>query len=145
MATLYVGFKGKGNSSNKIVSNLIGEKLFLTNSYTGIWKDIENIRNTYELVYMFGLDKTLKGNIRIDCVAKKDDVCLSSDLDFNMLARKLNERGVITSIGNVPTRSLCNEAYWYMLRKFNYHVMFLHVPSIKYITDSLIEKVQTAL
>ena len=145
METLYVGFKGNGNSSNKIVSNLIGEKLFLTNSYTGIWKDIDNIRNTYDLVYMFGLDKTLKGSIRIDCVAKRDDVCLYSDIDFDMLAKKLNERGIITSIGNTPTQSLCNEAYWYMLRKYNCHVVFLHVPSIKYITESFIESVQAAL
>lgn len=145
MATLYVGFKGNGNSSNKIVSNLIGEKLFLTNSYTGIWKDIESMHNTYDLVYMFGLDKTLKGSIRIECAAKKDDVCLNSDINFDILAGKLNERGIKTSIGNAPIRSLCNEAYWYMLRKYNCHVVFLHVPSIKYITESFIERVQSAL
>ena len=145
MATLYVGFKGNGNSSNKIVSNLTGEKLYLTNSYTGIRKDIENIRNTYDAVYMFGLDKTLKGNIRIDCVAKRDDVYLYSDIDFDRIAEKLNERGIITSIGNAPKQSLCNEAYWLMLKKYNCHVIFLHVPSIKFITESFIERVQTAL
>jgi len=145
VATLYVGFKGNGNSSNKIVNKLIGEKLFLTNSYTGICKDIEDIRNTYDLVYMFGLDKTLKGSIRIDCVAIKDEVSLKSNIDFDILAEKLNERGIRTTIGYTPTRSLCNEAYWYMLRKYNCHVVFLHVPSIKYITDSFIESIQTAL
>ena len=145
MAVLYVGFKGNGNSSNKIVSNLVGEKLFLTNSYPGLWKDIDNIGNTYDLVYMFGLDKTLKGSIRIECAAKRDDICLCSDIDFHMLAEKLNDRGIITTIGNTPTRSLCNEAYWYMLKKYNDHVVFLHVPSIKYIMEFFIEKVQTAL
>jgi len=143
--TLYVGFKGNRNSSNIIVSNLIGEKLYLTNSYAGICKDIENISNTYDLVYMFGLDKTLRGGIRIDCVAKRDDVCLYSDIDFDRLAEKLIERGIITSIGNTPKQTLCNEAYWYMLRKYNCNVIFLHVPSIKYITESFIERVQSAL
>ena len=94
---------------------------------------------------MFGLDKTLKGSIRIDCVAIKDEVSLKSNIDFDSLAGKLNERGIRTTIGYTPTRSLCNEAYWYMLRKYNCHVVFLHVPSIKYITDSFIESIQTAL
>lgn len=145
MSTLYVAFKGNGNSSHKIVSNLSGEKLFLTNSYNGLCKDIENIRNTYDLVYMFGLDKTLKGNIRIDCVAKKGDVCLSSNVDYDSIAKKLNENGITANIGNTPAHSLCNEAYWYMLRKYNCHVVFLHVPSIKYITNSFIEKIKTVL
>ena len=94
---------------------------------------------------MFGLDKTLKGSIRIEYAARRDNVCLYSDMDLDMLAGKLNERGIITSTGNTPAQSLCNEAYWYMLRKFNCHVVFLHVPSIKYITDSFIESIQTAL
>ncbi len=66
MSVLYVAFKGNGNSSNKIVRSLSGDKLFLTNSYSGLKKDIDNISGTYDLVYMFGLDKKLKGNIRID-------------------------------------------------------------------------------
>ncbi|MCR5116180.1 MAG: hypothetical protein K6A97_01585 [Lachnospiraceae bacterium] len=79
------------------MNKLIGEKLFLTNSYTGICKDIEDIRNTYDLVYMFGLDKTLKGSIRIDCVAIKDEMSLKSNIDFDILAGKLNERWQIKS------------------------------------------------
>ena len=145
MATLFVGFKGNGNSSNKIVSSLTGEKLFLTNSYAGLRKDIDNIRNTYDSVYMFGLDKTLKGSIRIEYAARRDNVCLYSDMDLDMLAGKLNERGIITSTGNTPAQSLFNEAYWYMLRKYHCHAVFLHVPSVKYITESFIESVQAAL
>lgn len=33
LKTLYVGFKGIHNSSNKLVQNLQGEKYFLTNSF----------------------------------------------------------------------------------------------------------------
>ncbi|MBD5486230.1 MAG: hypothetical protein HDR18_12045 [Lachnospiraceae bacterium] len=58
---------------------------------------------------------------------------------------KLNENGIITNIGNTPMQSLCSEAYWYMLRKFNRHAIFLHVPSVKYITEDFIEKVRTVL
>ena len=83
MSILYVAFKGNGNSANKIVRSISGDKLFLTNSFDGLKKDIDNINGTYDLVYMFGLDKRLKGNIRIDCVAQRGDVCLYSDVDFN--------------------------------------------------------------
>ena len=145
MSILYVAFKGNGNSANKIVNGLVGDKLFLTNSYEGLKTDIENIRDTYDLVYMFGLDKKLKGTIRIDCIAQKDKMRLYSSVDFDSIVMKLNQVGIITNTSNTPTQSLCNEAYWYMLRKYNYHVIFFHVPSIKYITEDFIEKVRAAL
>lgn len=144
-SALYVAFKGNGNSSNKIVRSLDGDKLFLTNSYDGLKKDIDNISGTYDLVYMFGLDKSLKGNVRIECVARRGEVCLYSDVDFNSIAVKLNKNGIITNIGNTPTQSLCNEAYWYMLRKYNGHAVFFHVPSVKYITELFIERVKKSL
>lgn len=145
MPALYVAFKGNGNSSNKIVRNLDGDKLFLTNSYGGLKKDIDNIHCTYDLVYMFGLDKSLKGNIRIDCVAQRDKVYLYSTVNVDSIAMKLNQNGVITNIGNTPIQSLCNDAYWYMLRRCNCHVIFIHVPSIKYVTEDFIGKVRAAL
>lgn len=145
MSILYVAFKGNGNSANKIVRSISGDKLFLTNSFDGLKKDIDNINGTYDLVYMFGLDNRLKGNIRIDCVAQRGDVCLYSDVDFNSIAMNLSQNGIIADIGNTPTQYLCNEAYWYMLRKFNCHVIFFHVPSIKYITENFIEKIISVL
>lgn len=145
MQALYVAFKGDGNSSNKIVRSLTGDKLFLTNSYNGLKKDIDHINGTYDVVYMFGLDKSLKGNVRIDCVAQRGGVCLYSDVDIPSIALTLNKSGMITYMGNTPIQSLCNEAYWHMLKKYNCHVVFFHVPSIKYITDSFIDKVRTAL
>lgn len=145
MSTLYVSFKGNGNSANKIVRSLNGDKWFLTNSYNGLKRDIDNINGIYDSVYMFGLDKRLKGTVRIECVAQKDDVCLYSDMDCNSIAAKLNKSGIDTELWNIPAQSLCNDAYWYMLRKYNYHVVFFHVPSIKYITENFIEKVRTVL
>ena len=145
MSVLYVAFKGNGNSSNKIVRNLSGDKLFLTNSYSGLKKDIDNISGTYDLVYMFGLDKKLKGNVRIDCVAQRGEVCLYSTVDFDSIAMKLNQNGIIAHTGNLPIQSLCNEAYWYMLRKYNGRVIFIHVPSARYVTEDFIEKVRAVV
>lgn len=56
----------------------------------------------------------------------------------------MNKSGIIIDIGNTPTRSLCNEAYWYMLRKCDRHAVFFHVPSMKYITEDFIEKMKEA-
>lgn len=145
MRTLHVAFKGKGNSSNKIVSSLIGDKLFLTNSYMGLKKDIDSIDETYDLIYMFGLDKQLRGDIRIERIAQKDGVYLSSDIDLNTIKAKLNQNGIVANIGNAPTKYLCNEAYWYMLRKYDNHVVFFHVPSIKYINEEFIEKMKMSV
>ncbi|MCH5269223.1 MAG: hypothetical protein J1E83_00585 [Lachnospiraceae bacterium] len=145
MRILYVAFKGNGNSSNRIVSNLIGDKLFLTNSYAGLKKDIDSINDTYDLVYMFGLDKTLKGDIRIDSVAEKDDVRLCSDIDLDTIIKNLDKNGISAKIGYVPTKYLCNEAFWYMLKKYNHHVVFFHVPSIRYIDEAFIESLKRTL
>lgn len=145
MSALYVAFKGEGNSSNKIVRSLCGDKLFLTNSYTGLKKDIDNINSIYDLVLMFGLDKSLRGNVRIDCAAQRGDTCLSTDMDINSIAVKLNTSGIITDIGNTPIHSLCNEAYFYMLRKCDRHAVFFHVPSMKYITDKFLENMKEGI
>ena len=145
MRILYVAFKGNGNSSNRIVSSLTGDKLFLTNSYAGLKKDIENIHDTYDLVYMFGLDKTLKGDIRIDSVAEKENVRLCSDIDLDAIKTKLEKNGISANIGYTPTKYLCNEAFWYMLKKYNYHAVFFHVPSIRYINEAFIENIKNSL
>ena len=71
MKTLYVGFKGIHNSSNKLVQNLQGEKYFLTNSFEGLKRDIENLVGEYEQVYMFGLDKALKDSVRIEKMCRE--------------------------------------------------------------------------
>ena len=145
MRVLYVGFRGKGNSSNKIVNSLSGDKLFLMNSHAGLKNDIDRISEAYDLVYMFGLDKSLKGNIRIDRVAEKDHVRRSSDVDPDMIADRLSAAGISASIGVTPTKYLCNEAFWHMLGKYDNHVVFFHVPSIRYINEVFIEKIKKAL
>ena len=119
--------------------------MFLTNSYIGLKKDIDSIDGTYDLIYMFGLDKKLKGNVRIDCSAVKDDMRVYSDIDINAIIKRLVISGIDTYIGNTPARSLCNAAYWHMLKKYNSHVVFFHVPSIRYITEEFIEKIKTTL
>lgn|GEM_PF-4350844 len=102
---LSVAFKGIGNSSNKLVSTLNGDKVFLTNSYGGLQRDIAEIRQNYNVVYMFGLDKKLKGTIRIERSAIRDNEIISSELDIDAFVRALNDTGIIAKIGTHPRQS----------------------------------------
>lgn len=135
---LYVAFKGAGNSSHKLVSNLGGENLFLTNSLTGLKRDIDNLQGDFDVIYMFGLDKTLKGNVRIETHAVQNHRVIFSRLNLDMLAVKLNKCGVRAELGNTPKQTLCNEAYWHMLHKYDGCVVFFHIPSIRYIEENFI-------
>ena len=142
---LSVAFKGIGNSSNKLVSTFDGDKLFLTNSYGGLQRDIAEIHQNYEVVYMFGLDKKLKGSIRIERCAIRDCEIISSELDLDAFTCSLNDTGLIANIGAHPRQSLCNDAYWHMLKKFNGRVVFFHIPSVKYLTEDFIANITKAL
>lgn len=48
MKVLYTGFKGKNNSSYQLLSKISGHKLFLTNSFKGLEKDIMNVTDKFE-------------------------------------------------------------------------------------------------
>ena len=67
MKVLCTGFKGKNNSSYYLLSKISGQKLFLTNSYDGLKKDIMNVTDKYDLVVMFGLDTSLKNTANFLC------------------------------------------------------------------------------
>ena len=47
---LYVGFKGKNNSSFKLVDSMKGDHLFLTNSFEGVYRDIDILKKEYKKV-----------------------------------------------------------------------------------------------
>lgn len=70
---LYVGFKGKNNSSFKLVDSMKEDHLFLTNSFEGVYRDIDILKKEYKKVVMFGVDKKLSECIRFESVAQRMD------------------------------------------------------------------------
>ena len=138
MNTLFVGFKGVNNASYKLVSLLNGDKLFLTNSFDGLARDIQGLTTAYSEVYMFGIDKNLTDSVRIERRAEQNGYCLNSNLLLVNIAEKLLANGVKSSISNRPTKYLCNDAYYRMLERVNGNAVFIHIPSIKHISDELI-------
>ena len=73
-----------------MVEGLKGEKLFLTNSFKGLKKDIENIRDNYDCVYMFGIDATLKNQIRNEKCADLNNNVIFTEIELSELAIRLD-------------------------------------------------------
>ena len=72
MNILFTAFKGKNNASAVLLDMISGDKLYLTNSYVGLEKEILNLEKTYNIVLMFGLDKNLNNEIRIENIAENN-------------------------------------------------------------------------
>ncbi|MBR4605530.1 MAG: hypothetical protein IKO41_04820 [Lachnospiraceae bacterium] len=142
---LYVGFKGKNNSSGILAEYLSPEHLLLTNSFDGLKRDIDSVSNEYDQVVMFGVDKTLTSAVRIEKAADKDGETYVSNLDLDKLQKSLNMVGLCSVISENPTAYLCNYAYWHLLRKFTGNAVLIHIPTIKYADKVFEEKMRSAL
>lgn len=137
MRVLYTGFKGKNNSSYQLLSKISGERIFLTNSFDGLKKDIMNVTDQYDLVVMFGLDTSLKDTVRIDSVAELEGIERVTNIDCDKICRCLTANEVRCIVSNIPTQYLCNAAYFHMLQKVSGKALFIHVPSTKNMSEKL--------
>ena len=144
MRILYVGFKGSHNPSCQLVSALPGNKLFLTNSIPGLTRDIAEIPNTYDTVYLFGIDKILKDSIRIETCAQACGHTLTTALDIPPLQTVLKKRGLTATISHTPTHYLCNEAYVQLLQKFHGNALLIHIPGLRHTTEENKKKLLAA-
>lgn len=143
MKILYTAFKGKNNTSYQLVSRINSNSLFLTNSFAGLEKDISGVEAVYDTVFMFGIDKNLVDEIRIETCAFYNGELIHTAFELQPLERKLNDLKIQYAVSNKPTRYLCNAAYYHMLKK-NPNTVFIHIPSLKGMTDILMNKLQRA-
>ena len=139
MRILYTAFKGTHNTSFQLVSQLCEDRLFLTNSFQGLEKDILSIKAEYDVVYMFGVDKNLRNSIRIETCANYNGESVNTSFDILTLEKAIKNSGASYTISNKPTAYLCNAAYYHMLKK-NRNTVFIHIPSIKGMNDVLMNK-----
>ena len=142
---LFVGFKGKNNSSAILVSALSSQQYYLTNSFEGLRKDIEKMPPDYDEVWLFGVDKGLETSVRIERVAEKDGIIRSTALDPENLAARFSEAGLKAVVASHPTEYLCNEAYWHLLEKYAGNAVLIHIPTIKHFDAEWIWKVKSML
>ena len=57
----------------------------------------------------------------------------------NVPESKLNESNISYYISKAPTKYLCNAAYYHMLKK-NPNTVFIHIPSLKGMNETLMNK-----
>ena len=143
--TLFIGFKGKNNSSNILVSSLSSNHILLTNSFTGLKKDIEELSSDYDEVYLLGVNKNLCDSFSIERVAEKDGKRLESKLDLEELKERFASFMIKADISKVSSKYLCNEAYWYLLEKFKGNAVLIHIPTIKNFKEEWIESFKKAI
>lgn len=128
---LYIGFKGKNNSSSILVNSLSSQGCLLTNSFAGLKKEIDNLSGDYDAVYLFGVDKTLTDSFRIEQCADRENIRLTTALDLKVISERLSAAGIKSTLSDNPTHFLCNEAYWYLLEKYRGRAVLIHIPTIK--------------
>ena len=145
MGTLYIGFKGRNNTSFQLVSKFSGDLIFLTNSFHGLSRDITAISGQYDTVFLFGVDKDLTDSVRIESCAIFHNEFLFSHLSLTQLAAKFLENGVKNSISNTPTHYLCNDAYARLLERFGGNVVLIHIPGTRHMTDALLEDIRNSI
>jgi hypothetical protein len=142
---LFVGFKGKNNSSSILVSSISSEYFLLTNSFEGLRKDIEGLSGDYDEVYLFGADKNLSDSFRIEKLAEKDGKQLQSKLDLESLREQFASFMIKAEISSTPTKYLCNEAYRYLLEKYKGNAVLIHIPTVKNFKEKWISDVKKAI
>ena len=142
---LLIGFKGKNNFSGLLVKERGRDYCLLTNSFGGLKKDIDSIDSAYDCVLLFGVDKNLDGAVKVERTAEKDGVRRFSALDPDRLAEGFRKAGLEATVSETPTAYLCNEAYWYLLRKFGGRAVLVHIPTMKNADESFVPKVQQAM
>ena len=145
LGILYTGFKGKNNASYQLLSEISGQKLFLTNSFVGLEQDIMSIKDDYDLVIMLGLDTSLRETLRIEYVAESEGIERTTEIDCDEICRCLAAKDISCFVSKTPTRYLCNAAYFHMLQKVSGKAVFIHVPSLKNMSEKMAEKIVKCL
>ncbi len=135
------GFKGKNNPSAQLVASLpTPHKLLLTNSFSGLHRDIDRIcAEKYASVVMFGVDKALSDCIRIEQTAAYHGGWRESAYPTADLAERLSAADIRYAISSTPTQYLCNAAFFCMLERCQ-STVFIHIPSLRGMTPTLFQK-----
>ncbi|MGN0403081.1 MAG: hypothetical protein ACI4HQ_12600 [Acetatifactor sp.] len=139
---LYVAFRGINNSSYQLVRQMNAETFYITNSFTGVRRDIDSLPMSYEKIIMFGLDKDLHETIRFDRIAQKNGDQLFTLMDLTPYLYRAKQHDVPYTISETPTTYLCNEAYFYMMRKMKCPVLFIHIPSMPHMSNDFLERLK---
>ena len=131
-----MAFKGRNNASYQLV-DLINpkERFFLTNSFSGIEKDLSTINlESYDWILMFGVNKYLKDKLVIEVKARYNDILRETSIDYTKLYSLISEKKIDVEVNNNASMYLCNYAYYHVLLR-NQNTVFIHIPGLSKISD----------
>ncbi len=141
MKILFTAFKGINNTSFQLIDQVNAPSLLLTNSFSGLKNDIMPVNGNYDAIYMFGVDKALVDKVRIESCANYSGETIRTDFKISNLQEKLKSAEITYTVSQKPTHYLCNAAYYHMLKK-NQNAVFIHIPSIKGMTECLMKRLK---
>lgn len=142
---LYTGFKGKHNSSCRLMDFFESETLLLTNSFAGLERDINSVSPDYETVFMFGLDKSLTDSVRIETVSALNGRMLRTLLNAEAARKCFEAEKIPCTVSERPARYFCNAAYFHALNKFGGRVLFFHIPPLRHMDDNMSQSIVRAV
>ena len=134
MKVLYTAFNGKNNSSKLLLDKIIGDKLYLKNSFiTSVNSLIDKISD-YDLVISFGQAPLKKGVLKIELIGRGQDY-YQTDYNYHnleALLKKYYDVKVSCDAGNY----LCNNLYYHGLKyisdnQIKTKMIFIHIPKVK--------------
>lgn len=142
---LCTGFKGRNNSSCRLMDFFEGEKLLLTNSFSGLERDINSVSSDYQAVFMFGLDKSLSNSVRIETVSALDGITLHTSLNAVAAQKCFEAEGISCDVSERPARYLCNAAYFHALNRFGGRALFFHIPPLRHMNSNMMQSIAEAV
>ena len=81
------------------------------------------------LVLFISINTMIPNGIRIE----------TTRADYAAICRCLEENDIQCIVSENPTQYLCNAAYYYMLHKTDGKAVFIHIPSLKNMSEEMIE------
>lgn len=141
MKILFTAFNGIYNTSFQLVDQLNTRPLLLTNSYNGLKNDILSANCDRDAILMFGADKALADEARIETCANFNGETIYTDFNISILQENLMNAEIPYTVSQQPTHYLCNAAYYHMLKK-NPNAVFIHIPSIRGMSEGFMKKLK---
>ena len=105
MKVLLTAFYGKYNASNMLVNMIDAnvDKLILTNSFVKLEQELNNTSlEEYDLILMFGINKFLKDETRLERTAKFDDM-LNTCIDIKLISELCNKYTIYAQLKKART------------------------------------------
>ncbi len=135
----------RNTSSEKLIGQIVNKKtVILPNDKE---KDSEVVNNIlsdgkYQYVICLGQKPIMKDKVAIETTAKCGDISIYTSFPYIELKSILEESGIEVKISHNAGTSYCNCLYYNCMRyleqkEINTKVIFLHIPMLKNITDSV--------